>query len=311
MNIVIVGQGAIGLLCYSQLAIQDQHRMSLLCSTRLKHYPQNIEFIDIENNIHLIPVAPATDDKLSQADVIIFCLKAFDIVSALNNMTTKVPINTPLILAHNGMIDAQLLTDTLKSNYPLLTLLTTHGCKKERPFTIKHTGKGYSELGTISNLQIPPNGSKLSKQQRIALFNALKFMLPIVHWSEDINEKQWKKLAINCVINPITAIENIENGEITSQKYSARIKSILQEVTSIANQQGVSLDFEELEQAALNVAELTAKNCSSMRSDILAKRYGEIDHINGYIAKLGKKHKISTPANTLIWQQIKSLEQAF
>ena len=45
-----------------------------------------------------------------------------------------------------------------------------------------------------------------------------------------------------------------------------------------------------------------------MRSDILANRQTEIDHINGFIHLEGIKHNIATPKNTFMWQQIKKLE---
>ena len=311
MRVVIVGQGAIGLLCYSQLFIHDEHQISLLCSTRLKEFPKEIQFIDLNNINHKIPLVSVNDEKLSQADVVIFCLKAFDIVTAIHDIAAKTSINTPLVLAHNGMIDTQEISKTIKTNHPLLTLLTTHGCKKERPMVIRHTGTGHSDIGLKSSQLAQPNSFSFSEKQQIVLFNTLKFMLPTLSWSENIKEKQWEKLAVNCVINPITAIKNIDNGEILTQKYRIKIKTILQEIILIAEQQGILLNFEKIEQAVLNVAKLTARNSSSMRCDILAKRASEIDHINGYIVELGKKYGIATPINTQLWQQIKNLEQDF
>ena len=70
----------------------------------------------------------------------------------------------------------------------------------------------------------------------------------------------------------------------------------------------VSLSFNELQVLTYNVAKATAKNCSSMRCDVLAGKPTEVDYINGYIHRLGIKHNIATPENTQLWQQIKSLD---
>ena len=45
-----------------------------------------------------------------------------------------------------------------------------------------------------------------------------------------------------------------------------------------------------------------------MRADRLAKRYTEIEYINGYIHRLGKKHQLATPKNTQLWLAVKALK---
>jgi 2-dehydropantoate 2-reductase len=44
-----------------------------------------------------------------------------------------------------------------------------------------------------------------------------------------------------------------------------------------------------------------------MRCDVLANRQTEIDYINGFIDRLGKKHNIATPENTRLWRQVQNL----
>lgn len=45
-----------------------------------------------------------------------------------------------------------------------------------------------------------------------------------------------------------------------------------------------------------------------MASDIAKKRRTEIDFINGYIVKMGKKQGVETPMNTSLTEQVKNIE---
>ncbi len=136
----------------------------------------------------------------------------------------------------------------------------------------------------------------------------LNSALPTVFWQNNINEKQWLKLAINCVINPLTALYDCNNGDILLEKFKPDIEQISYEVIEIARVKNIHLSLNILLDNVRSVADKTADNCSSMRSDILAKRKTEIDHINGFIHQQGKTHSISTPMNSEMWQEIKQLE---
>jgi len=307
MNIVIVGQGAIGLLWYSQLAQQKMHNISLLCSKNIKNIPTEMLITDFKDKKHHIPLVATTDKMLSQADVIILCLKAFDQIKALSNIFPKASPNAAFVMAHNGMIDIEKIDEKIRTKHPLLTLLTTHGCKKVKPFEVRHTGLGHSDLGLTA-----PNLLKkhivCTTEQQTTIVNLLASALPTLSWNKNIAEKQWLKLAVNCVINPITAIKNIDNGEVLSEIYSDKINAILDEIVAVAQFEDIYFERELLKNQVLRVAELTAKNSSSMRCDLLNKKTSEIDHINGYIVDLGKKHDIATTVNAQLWQQIKHAE---
>ena len=143
------------------------------------------------------------------------------------------------------------------------------------------------------------------------LLNYFQQSLKQIYWQEDIQQAQWKKLAINCVINPISALENINNGEINIQVYQDKIKSIISEVVAVANKEGVVLTEHLLLNLVRDVAEGTAKNTSSMRADVLNKRRTEIDYINGYIDRLAKKHQLTTTVNSQLWLAVKTLEKRY
>ena len=48
-----------------------------------------------------------------------------------------------------------------------------------------------------------------------------------------------------------------------------------------------------------------------MRADVRNKRRTEIEYINGYIHRLGEKHKLTTAMNTQLWLAVKALEDKY
>ena len=296
VNIVIVGQGAIGLLWYHQLSKACSNNVQLLCSSRITSAPQEVRLTDIESLVISRPLKIANDEALARADIILICVKSYHIESAIKSLKGKIKHSTSIVFCHNGMLDTEVFSSI---SQPCYTLLTTHASKVIEPFHIAHTGIGHNDIGLLQ-------GVANSDRQK-ALIQCLSTALPSLSFTSHIKSKQWLKLAINCVINPITAIFDIDNGQISAKKYSQLIINLLEEVIVVAEHDGVTFELEQLSAQIRKVAKHTAKNCSSMRSDVQKKRLTEIDYINGYVINLAKKFAINTSYNERIVNQVKNL----
>jgi 2-dehydropantoate 2-reductase len=304
-NIVIVGQGAIGFLWLYHWQKIAGIKVALRASSTSWQHKHEYSFSHVNGYSEQAHLDYADNDKIAQADLIIFCLKAYQILPAAKQLAPFISTSTPLVFCHNGMGVSEALNKLALAN-PILTLLTTHGCMKSTPLHAIHTGNGHSDIGYATS-------THLSATSQQTLLNLFQSALPTVSWQPKIIEKQWLKLAINCVINPITALNNIANGEVNKAKYRSLIEKIIDEVIAAAIADGsVSAKFlaeeftaKALINTVLNVADKTKNNCSSMRADILANRPTEIDHINGYIVQLAAKHKLNAKTNQLLTQQIK------
>jgi 2-dehydropantoate 2-reductase len=157
----------------------------------------------------------------------------------------------------------------------------------------------------ITDIGLASGSVDIAEQQ--ALTCLLNSALPSVRFYKNIIEKQWLKLAINGVINPITALHDINNGQVSNDFFTVQIKEILTELVLVAKCEGIHLNIDLLIKTVSLVATATAKNSSSMRCDVLAYKQTEINYINGYIHNLGIKHCIATPQNTQLWQTVLSL----
>lgn len=301
MNVLIIGQGAIGLLFHTHLQVSSNNTLALLPSSRVKNSPEHYQYTHLNGDIETIPLTIANESFIQKCDLIITCVKSYQVVAALQNIMHLIDHNPVIVVAHNGMG----VTEQLKSlmskinNSRVYTLLTTHGAKMVAPYHVKHTGAGKIDIGLSIGTY-----SKVDKKLLLRLFEAT---FPMTVWHDNIKIAQWIKLAINCTINPITAINNIPNGAVIEVTYQKLLLSVLQEVIEVAKAEGVHLSADELYKTVVDVAQKTAKNSSSMRSDINTQRTTEIDYINGYIHQQGLKHSIKTPQNTKLLEHVLSI----
>jgi 2-dehydropantoate 2-reductase len=125
--------------------------------------------------------------------------------------------------------------------------------------------------------------------------------------SEDFQTDVWRKVVINCVVNPLSAILQAPTKSLVSQQLAHIRRSVVKECIAVAEAEGINLDLGILEVMESNLPSF--KNRSSMLQDLLRGRLTEIDFLNGRIVELGKQHQIPTPVNETLTQLIRFLEE--
>lgn len=124
---------------------------------------------------------------------------------------------------------------------------------------------------------------------------------------EEIETRMWHKLALNCVVNPLTALLDCPNGELASAGDSRLMRGLLGEVASVAGAElgkrwGYTADHLAKDLGRL-IGE-TAANSSSMREDLRAGRETEIGFLNLAVAEAGRCRGIPCPLNQRIGDMI-------
>ncbi|MEW5309768.1 MAG: hypothetical protein WDW38_001628 [Sanguina aurantia] len=106
------------------------------------------------------------------------------------------------------------------------------------------------------------------------------------------------KLAVNCAINPLTALLRCKNGGLLrSDETRALVRQLTAEVAGICPPE-LGLTKEGLFETALAVALTTAGNTSSMLADVLAGRRTEVDYLLGYVTSRCKCESCGTAGGT-------------
>ncbi|MFD2179438.1 2-dehydropantoate 2-reductase [Veronia pacifica] len=237
---------------------------------------------------------------LSQSDCILVTVKAFQVVELLSDIAANIHPDALLMIMHNGMGTETTVAKKLPKN-PMVYATTTHGCLRLSEHVIRHTGLGKTLLGAMNS----------KAQQCSFLADVLDHALPPCQWSDDIAAALWDKLSINCVINPLTALHQVNNGHLLDPSFESEITSLCQEITAVMGAEGIHTSVTQLVNQVFSVASATATNYSSMNRDIHFRRQSEIDYINGYLITRAKSHSIAVPCNEKLWHAIKQLEQNY
>ena len=291
MNFTVVGPGAIGSLWASYLK-DAGHHISLWSR-------QTANQIVIKRD-HCLANTFTNNDPSSvmKADVILVTLKAPIVEQVLTQMKSYINSDAIIVLMHNGMGTAEAIKTHLPDN-PLLLATTTHGAYRPSSDLVSHSGRGKTLLGAANQ----------KGQQCEFLVEVLNHALADVAWHHNIDQALWNKLAINCAINPLTAIHQIRNGELAQPQYHAQLTAIVSEVCAVINAQGFKAEENNLRQIIDEVILATSQNFSSMEQDIAHQRPSEIDFITGYVVKCAHQHNIAVPANQALYNAVKQIEQ--
>lgn len=291
MNIVIVGPGAIGSLWAYKLH-QAGHKVSLWGT---KQSQQWMLAADDSPEILFSYNQPQT---LIDADLLLVTVKAWQVEAAITPLLPHVNKDAILLFMHNGMGAADNIAELI-SEYPVVIATTTHGALKVDAHHVKHTGTGQTQLGAFN----------LKGSQCIFLVDVLNHALPTVSWNPSIQLALWNKLAINCAINPLTAIHQCLNGALAEEKFRPTLDAVIDELVSVMQAEKIPVDRNQLTTTIDNVIRATAANKSSMHQDIFYRRQTEIDFITGYLVRKAQQHGIEVPANSELYKQIQFLEK--
>lgn len=308
-QIAILGAGAVGqLICYqlhsAGLAVGFIARDSSVSNLEATHWQDLVfsPFTPSDANTasvsYRVPRLRAENTSLQQVQLLIVCVKAYQVIDAISPLLDKLSPQCHILLLHNGMGPHLALTPMLNGR-GLSLGTTSQGVLRQSRWQVRQTGQGLTQFGHFTGPLLPQ-----------ALRERLLSAIPNSEWVEAIIPSLWQKLAVNAAINPLTALHQCPNGALAQVQFTQTIANILDELVNIAAHDGVELDRQRLEDRVYKVIELTAANFSSMHQDIAHHRPTEIEQINGYICARANAHGLSAPINAQMCQAIKQLSAA-
>ncbi|HEY7772775.1 MAG TPA: 2-dehydropantoate 2-reductase [Marinagarivorans sp.] len=293
LNSLIVGPGAIG-------ALACQHAQNLGRVAAYRHraginLPKTLtrDHQETQLNWSLEAAPPSFIPEL-----IWVCTKAFNAEHAARTLIARYPKAT-IILLHNGLGPQEAIRKLTPDR--CIWGSTTCGA-------YQHKNQHYTQtLGGKTSLGCPPDTSETAESM-ILLDKIVGSPSALnVHKSDDIEFALWRKMAINAVINPITALYQTTNGVLIKPEFNHAIASLCAEIEAIGNALGFKSCNDPVE-AVLKVASLTDSNRSSMAEDIRLHRKTEIEFINGYLISKAKLLGLPSAHLNQWYQRIKNIE---
>ncbi|GKZ81023.1 hypothetical protein AnigIFM60653_002934 [Aspergillus niger] len=271
--------------------------------------------IDVEGSL-----AESVQDE-ERIECLVVSVKAPVTAMALESVKHRLTPDSTVLLLQNGMgvideLNEKVFPDPRKRpNY--MQGIVSHGlARRKEPFQVAHTGIGTTILGPA----LPSNSTSPISENEDDWAASTKYLLrtmtltpPLVAVAETPSALmlyQLEKLAMNAVINPLTALMNCENGELLYNYSLTRVtRLLLHEISSVIcalpelqGIPGIESRFspERLRWMVTQLASKTAKNHSSMLQDVRAGKTTEIEYLNGYIVRRGEELGIKCVVNYMM-----------
>ncbi|KAK2758050.1 hypothetical protein FQN54_004456 [Arachnomyces sp. PD_36] len=274
-------------------------------------------------------VAPESMDD-ERIDSLVLTVKAPESVTALNSVKHRLTPDSSILFLQNGMgvleeVNEKVFPDPNTRPHYVMGI-TSHGLYRLRSFNIIHAGVGTTILGTPNQASQATKTTRHHKTATVPvsedapattrhLLHSLTRApgLTAVHFdSVDFLQHRLEKLAINCVINPLTVIMDCTNGELLYNYFLSRImRLLLIEISAVVcampelqGVPGVQARFspERLRTLTLGTASKTKNNVSSTLQDVRQGKKTEIKYLNGYIVRKGEELGIKCALNYMVTQ---------
>jgi 2-dehydropantoate 2-reductase len=219
------------------------------------------------------------------------------VVAAFQELRPFLAPGAPVVLLTNGMGLYEQLA-TLHPPAQLFIGTTTEAAWRDTDGVIVHAGRGQTLVGQVGVATGPGWCQELA--DRLDRFS----------WEPEIEQNLWRKLLINCAINPLTAIHNCRNGELLeNEAWLNQAMAVCDEFAAVARSRGMPAIALQARETALAVMASTAANQSSMLQDIQHGRETEIDYITGWLCDQAQRLELPCPQNHALLQQVRSLSR--
>jgi len=264
---------------------------------RIKEEGLRVEGISGEGTVPVeIVLSPG---EVGKPELVILCVKSYDTEEAIQSVAPFLKVGTIVLTVQNGLGNVEKIARVVGRD-KTLGGITAQGATDLGLGKIRHAGKGETIIGSLTD-----TSPKMAKEIAY-VFTKAGIETKV---TDDLEGTIWSKLVINSVINPLTAILNVKNGELLDyHEIRELMGSIVEEAVKVVRAKRVTLQWGDPLAQAERVCKATAENYSSMLQDILNHKKTEIDFINGAIAREGEALGIPTPVNATLTWLVKAIE---
>jgi 2-dehydropantoate 2-reductase len=278
----VLGAGSLGSLWACRLARSGHPvRLILRNDARVQAYRAAGGLTLIEQGVPATFAmdAEGPDAKMPIKRLLVAC-KAYDAAPAVAALKHRLSADSEVILLQNGLGSQDEVAAQVGPARCILAS-STEGAFRQSDWHVVFAGHGFTWLGDPLRAQ-PVEWLADLRESGIAH-----------EWTADIATRLWRKLALNCAINPLTVLYDCRNGGL--QSHRGEVATLCAELTQLLERCGQSAAAEDLHSEVERVIQATAANFSSMHQDVSHKRRTEIHYLLGYACAAAQRHGLELP----------------
>lgn len=226
------------------------------------------------------PIPAETNAEQAPVQRLLVACKAYDARPAVMALAHRLGPDADVMLLQNGLGSQDEVAASLPGRRCIYAS-STEGAYRPAAWHTEFAGHGHNWLGDPSHPVPPPWLADLNRAG-------------IPHqWTPDILGRLWRKLALNCAINPLTVLHDCRNGGLT--EHVGEVANLCAELAELLQCCGQPDAATDLHSEVLRVIQATAHNYSSMHQDVSHGRRTEIGYLLGHACATANRHDLSLP----------------
>ena len=131
-----------------------------------------------------------------------------------------------------------------------------------------------------------------------------------VHLGNDFVTLAWRKLLINAIASPVTALTLQRQAVLRRPEIQALCLVVLEEAIAVGRAEGAQLAADEAARTLETLFTFSGELGTSMYFDRLANRPLEHEALTGAIVAAGERHGIATPLNRALLALLRAISDA-
>ncbi|WP_298260123.1 2-dehydropantoate 2-reductase [Bradyrhizobium sp.] len=277
-RIAVIGLGSIGGVVAGLLGAAKQHDI-VACVRR------PIERMTVERTEGATesPIPTLTDPSQAQPqDWVLLCTKVQDTASSGPWLQRLCGPKTRVAALQNGIAHAENLAPFVGGAVVIPAIVYYNG-ERLAPDRVRYRRGGEHDFAVADGAD---------GQAFAALFEGTRLRTLL---SRDFKTLAWRKLLVNAVGNPVSALTLRRNAVFLRDDVAALCLALLEEAVNVGRADGAQLAANEAAQTMARLTAIPPDAGSSMYFDRLAGRPLEIDALTGAVVEIAERHRVPTP----------------
>jgi 2-dehydropantoate 2-reductase len=292
-TIAIVGLGAIGGILAGCLRAADRHDVIACVRAPL----DRIVVERPEDRVDLPLEALADPDDAKPVDWVLLCTKAQQSASTAAWLARLCGPNTRVATMQNGMGHALRLAPFVGDARVVPAIVYFNG---------ERFGPGHMRFRRAGDYELAL-GDDADSRDLHALLAGTPMRILV---SPDFHTLAWRKLLINAVANPVTALTVERQAVFRRPDIADLCLAVLDEAVAVGRADGAAFAPDEAARTMATLLTYPPEAGTSMYFDRLAGKALEVEAITGFIVAAGERLGVPTPLNRAMLALLRAVSDA-
>lgn len=292
-SVAVVGAGGVGGSVAACLALEGWHDVAL-CA---RHAADELVFEPPDAKVRLPMRTWVDPDAVTPVDWVMLCTKAHDTASVAPWLARLCNRETHVAVLQNGIGHAARVAPYI-GNAKVVPVVVYFNGERLTANHIRFRHSGERDLAV-------PDDAGGRALARLLEGTCLKTFV-----CADFNTLQWRKLLLNAVANPITALTRQRLHVLQHVDVRALCMDVLDEAVAVGRASGAAFANDEGPTMLATLLSLSPEFGTSMYTDCMHDKVLEVDALTGAIVEAGEALGIPTPVNRTLLALLRAVSDA-